>query len=68
MNDTLIEIARIQQTMNYGLIFIALLDFLGLIITAWCFYLVRGTKASVERVAEMQRQASHYLFGKLGPL
>jgi len=68
MNETLVELARIQQGMNYGLIFIAFLDFLGVVVAAWALYLTRGTKASVERVAQMAERQSHYLFSKLGPV
>ncbi|HSD10636.1 MAG TPA: hypothetical protein VLF14_06615 [Candidatus Binatia bacterium] len=68
MDETLLELQRIHQATNWVLLGIALLDFMGLVMTCWVFYLARGTKASVNRVAEIQNQVSYYLFGKLGPL
>jgi hypothetical protein len=67
VDETLLELQRIHLATNWILLGIALLDFMGLVMTCWVFYLSRGTKASVERVAELAERQSRYLFAKLGP-
>ena len=63
-----------QQLGTYGLVFIAVLTFLGVLVAAWAAYLTRGTRESVERatalvkaVEERLERTSHYLFVKMGP-
>ena len=68
LNEALVEIARIQQVMNYGLIFIAFLDFLGLLMATWAFYITRDIHRRTDQLLEESKQVSFYLFGKLGPL
>jgi hypothetical protein len=67
VDETLLELQRIHLATNWVLLGIALLDFMGLVMTCWVFYLARGTKASVERVAELAERQSRYLFNKFGP-
>ena len=69
------ELPRILAVSNWLLTFVAMLTFLGVVVSAWALYLARGTKQSVERVArsverveESAERLGYYLFGKLGPL
>lgn len=75
------EIARIQEVMFYGVVFIGVLTFVGVLVSAWVVYLSRGTRETVRQVSENVREAvqilrevdarsermGFYLFSKLGP-
>ena len=67
MNETLVEIVRMQQLTNYGLIFIALLDFLGILICAWAYRVSRDIHRQTEQTLRETERTSYYLFNKLGP-
>ena len=71
-----------QQLSTYGLLFIALLAFLGVCATAWAVWVTRGiAREAAEARAEAHREVaeliarmderlermSHYLFVRLGP-
>lgn len=60
--------------MAWALALIVVLDFFALCITAWVFYLSRGSRRDSNRIAEILREVredskrmQHYLFVKLGP-
>jgi hypothetical protein len=74
MNETLLQLARIRELMFWGLVFMAVLDFMGLMVAAWTFHVVRrvslgGDKLGeiLARMDERSERVGFYLFSKLGP-